>query len=123
MKGKVELGLAYTCCRCLAKNERLLQAELDLTFLPLARYRSESTGNKEVELTEEDLDISFYEGDEIDLKDVIREAILLEVEAYPSCPDACPEAERFVSTAEDNEEEFIDPRWAPLKALQRKARS
>ena len=103
--------------------QQQLQVELAWTFLPAERYRSESAANDEVELTEEDLDVSFYDGESIDLKDVLREAVLLEIDAYPSCPTECAEVPVTESANGQSAEDAIDPRWAPLMALKRKSRS
>ncbi|MFU8806559.1 MAG: YceD family protein, partial [Bradymonadaceae bacterium] len=79
---------------------------------------------EEIELSAEDLDVSFYEGDLIDLRDLIREAVLLELPVFPNCSeelrDACDAAYQAnvgAETLEKNEDNKIDLRWSALKNI------
>jgi uncharacterized protein len=122
IRGDIRAPAAYTCSRCLSERTEVVTVEVQWTFLPQARYRGAAAHSAEVELTAGDLDVSFYEGEEIDLFEVIREAILLELRPYPTCPETClaavgDEAAAAAAAAE------VDPRWLPLLDLQRKRRS
>jgi uncharacterized protein len=43
----------------------------------------------EVELNEEDLDLSFYEGDSVDLTPLIQEELVLALPTRPLCRETC----------------------------------
>jgi uncharacterized protein len=123
VRGGFEVTLGFACRRCLAEGRRTHTIELDWTFLPAEKYRSEVPEEEEVELTEEDLDVSFFEGEIIELRDVLREAILLEVDPYPACePECAPADAPAVGTARDDAAS-VDPRWLPLLDIKKKNRS
>jgi uncharacterized protein len=118
--GTLETQVTYPCSRCLAEATERLQVSLHWRFLPAAPYRASLTPDEEVELTADDMDVSFYEGDQIDLAEVLREALLLELEPYPACAGGCSEPVELapVEPAAD-----VDPRWLPLLELKRRDRS
>ena len=120
VKGTVDVVLASTCSRCLADLSERYQVAIQWTFLPVGPYRDAAVESDEVELTAEDLDVSFYVGDEVDLREIVREALALELDPYPSCSGQCRVADRL---KKDAEEAALDPRWLPLLALKRKQRS
>jgi uncharacterized protein len=43
----------------------------------------------EVELSGDELDLSFYEGDQVDLSPLVREQIILALPTRPLCRDNC----------------------------------
>lgn len=120
VRGQLETLVAYTCSRCLADATERLRVELRWRFLPAGPYRAAASPEEELELTADDMDVSFYDGDQIDLREVIREALLLELEPYPVCRDGCPEDAVAVP---DSEEDELDPRWLPLLEIKRRQRS
>jgi uncharacterized protein len=121
VKGTLETHVAYTCSRCLAEVTEALQVTLSWRFLPAAPYRAAAAPDEEVELTAEDMDVSFYDGDQIDLSDILREALLLELEPYPACAGGC--SEEPVVAEPPGGGEAVDPRWLPLLELKRRTRS
>ena len=115
VRGRVEVRLKYTCCRCLEEIETERSVRMRWTLIPEARYRKEIEAD-EVELTAEDLEVAFYREKEIDLGDVVRQAVLLELEPYPVCPDQCRGMVESAPSGASSEDD-IDPRWAPLLEL------
>jgi uncharacterized protein len=75
-----------------------------------------------VELSEEDLDLSVFDGAVIDLDSLVREELLLaapdQVLCQQNCQGLCPNCgvDRNL-TACDCETAEMDPRWAGLKEL------
>jgi len=118
LKGTVRAPLGFACARCLKDLDGALDLELRWTLLPKSHFEGSP---EEQELTEDDLDVSFFEEDEIDLEALVREAILLELEPIPRCSiDDCPEA-RYLADAQSSAlTNGLDPRWAPLAALKDK---
>ena len=116
VRGRVDVKLRYSCCRCLADVETERSISMRWTLIPEAKYRKEAKHVEEVELAAEDLEVAFYRGKEVDLGDIIRQAVLLELEPFPVCPDECKgEIESIATTASTQDD--IDPRWAPLLSL------
>lgn len=116
VRGSVAAPIAFECGRCLTPRERTVEIRLNWTLMP--KDQLETPGVEEVELSTDDLDTSFYAGEEIDLLELAREAILLELDAIPRCgPDEACEADKFLAQPEEPEEERLDPRWGPLQAM------
>lgn len=139
ISGHVAITLVYECGRCLSEREFEAQAELEYLVLPKSAYEATygkvSAHNDEqddedgTELQLADLDVSYFEGDELDLRPYLREAILLETPEYASCAlvgkdkecDQAYEALQEEAFKGKLESKIADPRWAPLLALQQQA--
>lgn len=120
VRGTVSGPMGYACATCLEEEPLDLRIDLKWTLVPKQALSSEKLSDKEeLELTVDDLDVSFFEGEEIDLAELVREAILLELDPCPRHDvDACA-GRRYLSdpAGEGEEEDPLDPRWAPLAAL------
>ena len=77
---------------------------------------------EEIVVTEEDGDdlIETYQGDEIDIHDLIRQDLLLSLPMNPSCETAKGAECTYEETRAQSADESIDPRWAPLLELKKK---
>lgn len=85
VRGTVTSRAHLECVRCLR--------EFDLPFeVPLVVYaeRSGSTSRDEQEALERDDIMSFHDGRRLDLRDAVREALLLELPISPHCREDCP---------------------------------
>ncbi len=109
IRGQVTAGLAFSCVRCLEDREHVLSAPIDAVLLPL--QEAEKSGD-DVELSAEDMDVSFYEDEEIDRTDIGRGALLLGMPSYPTC-DVQEECKPHLIESEEVEP-GIDPRWKAL---------
>jgi uncharacterized protein len=120
LTGRLETTLECDCSRCLEPFAVPVAATLDLLFLPA----TENAGEGEVAVEEDDLGVSFYQDEKIDLAEVIREQFYLALPMKPLCrPDCkglCPTCgiNRNRETC-SCKVEWIDPRLEPLKALKR----
>lgn len=120
--------IAYTCGRCLEKREQSLEIETDWVLMEKGEFAKKYATNEEIELSAEDLDVSVYQGDEIDLTDLVRESILLELPTYARCPegdaqcDADFEKNVGKKALEKNDDAAVDLRWSALKDLQLKSK-
>lgn len=127
VRGELVTDVGFVCVRCAEPRSRRLELPLDAVLMPRSAT-DELEGD--VELTAEDMDVSFYEGDEIDLDPLVREAILLEFPAYPACEEgseACEQAQAALRANLNAEGEetggTVDPRWAALQAMRDKLRN
>ncbi|CAN5639767.1 hypothetical protein BH18ACI1_BH18ACI1_02960 [soil metagenome] len=127
-KGKIKKGIAQTdvegkifadvevdCSRCLQRAESSLEIPFKAVFVSPENY----TQTKEAELGIEDLEVAIFEGDEIDLTELVREQILLNLPTQVFCREDCQGlcqqcgANRNLIDCNCQEKE-VDPRWSAL---------
>jgi len=85
LTGTIRTTLELPCSRCLEAFTSPVDASFDLRYQPHAL----NTGNDEREIEEDDLSTAFYENDEIDLGQLMREQFYLSVPMKPLCQDDC----------------------------------
>lgn len=85
LQGLARLTLDTECTRCGGPAEHVILGELDL-FLTRGR---EPELEAERELTPEELEANYFEGDEIDLSPYFREEIALQVPIQVLCSEEC----------------------------------
>jgi uncharacterized protein len=85
LAGSVQTGLELSCSRCLEPFVTPVDAHFDLRYQP----HTENTGEGEREIAEDDLTTAFYEHDEIDLGQLMREQLYLSLPMKPLCRDEC----------------------------------
>ena len=116
--GTVRTELELDCGRCLEPFRLPLDGAFDLRYLPA----SELSNEDEREVTEEDLDTSFYREDQIDLNELLREQFYLALPMKPLCRDECrglcPQCGTNLNTEACHcTSGWEDPRLAPLREL------
>lgn len=141
IRGHASAPIRVECVRCLAPIEQELRTELDLTLFPEPDEAERGSGSvptddrktkakvERIELSERELDEGYYRGFELDLPDLVREGLLLEVEMNPACADvsACDARVAALAgdsgnpAAETDAAEDLDPRWAPLRKFRLKS--
>ena len=118
LTGTVTTILELPCSRCLEPFRLPVDAAFNLRYLP----PSERSSDDDKEIAEEDVDISFYQDDQIDLTGLLREQFYLALPMKPLCREdcrgLCPQCgvNRNTGTC-DCETGWEDPRLAPLKGL------
>lgn len=124
VSGRAQAEFSCRCGRCLTRRPFEVDTDIDFVLMSQSDWSSAYAGKEEIALSEEDLDVSYYTGDSIDLAELIREAILLELPSYPRCPpqleaecDQAFEARVGANTLQELEGNKLDPRWAALRNL------
>ena len=84
-KGSLEGTLEGSCCRCLNNYWFPLSKEFDFVLSP-DPYKA---GRKVEELRQEDLGLSYYSTEEINLTPLIREQVILALPTQPLCKEDC----------------------------------
>ena len=113
--GDVETHVMLECGRCLKEFDYAVRSDFSLFYM---QGREEA---EEKELTEEDIEITYFEGDLIDTNDILLEQVSLEIPikhlCSPECKGLCPRcgADLNEGVCGCKEEERIDPRFAALK--------
>ena len=81
------LELVVDCSACLRDFELRVPVAFALTLKPAPAQRQVSS--EELELSKEELGEFFFEGDFLDLGEILREQILLALPMYPRCREDC----------------------------------
>jgi uncharacterized protein len=85
MEGILEGSVQLLCDRCLEPYSRDLRADFRvLLVMPLPDMEE-----AEIELTEEDMEIGFIRGEEIDMDEMIREQFYLSLPVKSLCKENC----------------------------------
>jgi uncharacterized protein len=118
VRGTVEADAEIDCTRCLKPVSEKLTFPFEVSFVAPEAFSSQS----EVELKESDLGVDVVDGEQIDLKEVAREQILLnlpeQVVCQVDCKGLCERCGVNKNTGECRcGEDDIDPRWAALKDI------
>jgi DUF177 domain-containing protein len=121
LDGRVETSLELPCSRCLESFRWPVNAIFDLRYQP----RMTGTDKPEREVEEDDFSTAFYENDEIDLVQMMREQLFLSLPMKPLCrPDCqglCPTCGTNLNRGTCScKRDWDDPRFAALKSLRRK---
>lgn len=116
--GRVRTALELACSRCLEPFSLPIDSEFDLRYLPAAAM----TTAVEHEIQDEDLETSYYQDDQIDLTELLREQFYLQLPMKPLCHEECrglcPHCGTNLNTATcDCAARWDDPRLAPLRGL------
>jgi uncharacterized protein len=85
VNGRVETSLRLDCARCLVEYQLDINSPFTIFFMRTL----EIAQDEEVELADNDLISSTYEGNEIDFTSEITEQIILEIPIKPLCRDDC----------------------------------
>ena len=119
VNGHVDTRVQVECDRCLKPVELPVNADFALEYISDSDYES---GRAAAELTEAEMSVSAFDGQEIDVDEIVKEQILLAVPSRmlcrEDCQGICPECgtDRNTGTCSCNTND-IDPRWAALKNL------
>jgi uncharacterized protein len=89
VRGRLVAALDMVCSRCLESFAFPVDQELDLFYLPHAADAASEEEEEEVELTDRDMVVAYYEGDRLDLGNMIREQFFLAAPVKPLCGDEC----------------------------------
>ncbi len=118
IEGKISAAVEFDCTRCLQNIERDLEFPFEAAFVTEENY----TEAKEAELNAADLDVSIFDGTRIDLTELVREQIILNLPAQifciEDCKGLCAKCGANRNLIDCNcEEKEIDPRWQSLREL------
>jgi len=84
IEGTIEAKGEIPCSRCLEMTDLLIKASFNTVFSPAPTEMADET-----ELSAADLDFEYYEGETIDLDEVVFEQIMLQIPMKPLCSESC----------------------------------
>ena len=119
LSGELSAKLEAACGRCLQPAVLPIKTEFAERFVPAIPWADE----EQHELQREDLNIAVFDGEAIDLDQLVREELLLAVPVNVLCREDCKglcpncgvDRNLHECSCEDSE---IDSRWQKLKELQ-----
>ncbi|MBV70499.1 MAG: hypothetical protein CMH52_04040 [Myxococcales bacterium] len=117
--GEMTVTVDFDCTRCLAPRTVSLTSSHEHV---LVKRRREREADAELVVTSDDaeVDTETYQGDEIDLTEVFRQDLVLDLPMNPSCELGGTGDCEFDEDTEKALEKPMDPRWAPLLELKKK---
>ncbi len=116
LTGRLTATLKCDCGRCLEPFTVPVDTKIDVMLLPSAH----NTGEAEQEVAEDDLGVSYYKDDVVDLGELMREQFYLALPMKPLCQEECRglcalcgiNRNRETCTCETT---WVDPRMEALK--------
>ena len=113
--GTLDAAVDIPCSRCLETVHMALKVNFNYTLLPEV-----TTEKEDIELKTEDLDVSYYSGEVIDLNPIIFEQIMLQIPmkvlCSESCKGLCPHCGTNLNVGKcDCQSDVTDSRFAVLK--------
>jgi len=118
LRGNLRTKVAVACGRCLKAVEIPIEVEFAERFTPAVSWKDE----EQHELSEQDLDLSAFDGEGIELDDLVKEEIMLAMPGHVLCSEECKGlcpncGVNFNVGSCDCATRQIDPRWEKLKDL------
>jgi uncharacterized protein len=116
VSGHVDTRAQVECDRCLQPVEAPVSADFTLEYITGSEYESSEVA----ELTEAEMSVAVFDGEGLDVDEIVKEQILLAVPTRmlcrEDCKGICPECGIDRNTGECScVADDIDPRWAALK--------
>ena len=84
VEGSLNAELEFECSRCLKKFRRVMDVSVNVVYHPVKELGDDRHG-----LKDDEMDMGFYQGDELDLQELIREQVMLNIEMKPLCDENC----------------------------------
>lgn len=118
IRGTLSVTIVAACDRCLENAEFPVAKKFELFYQPASDYQ----GGGEEELEEVDSEIAYYEGDRLDLNEILREVVLLalpmQLVCQEDCKGICPGCGRNRNQHTcDCQTEAADDRWSKLREI------
>jgi uncharacterized protein len=115
---RIQSQAEYLCARCLEPFPLPLKSEITFNLKPKPDFPLP----EEAELTREDLETDFYEGEEVDLTSLIQDQILLALPpkglCREECRGLCPRCGKNLNRETcDCSDGTVDPRFEVLRSF------
>lgn len=116
--GSVSGSIRVECDRCLKPVEVPVDSKFDVEYVTAEDYQAQQA----LELTEADLNLSIFDGEGLEIDELVAEELLLAVPDHVICSEdckgmcaACGVDKNSIDC--DCETREVDPRWSGLKKL------
>lgn len=118
IKGRLSVEMEADCDRCLEPARLPIQADFDLYYEPMNRLERA----EEVQIRTREADVGFYEGEGLELKEILRERVLLALPMQRICREDCKGICPVCGQNRNQQDcgcqpKPVDNRWAALEQL------
>jgi uncharacterized protein len=118
LTGRLVARIKVDCDRCLKSIQLPIDSSFKLKYVTTEEYQAQDVA----ELSDEDMTLSVFDGEVIDIDELVREQLLLAVPAHllcmESCRGICPICGADRNSVDCScEAGEADPRWAGLRKL------
>jgi uncharacterized protein len=118
IEGKLSVRMNGSCDRCLEAAAFPVERSFDLVYVPA----DEAPAGGEKEIEEAGTEVGYYEGNGLELNDVLREVVLLalpmQLVCSEDCKGICPTCGQHRNQVDCGCEAVLaDDRWSKLKSL------
>ena len=116
--GKVLGRIQLECDRCLKPIEVAVDSKFEVEYVTAEDYQAQQA----LELTEADLNLSVFDGDGLEIDELVKEELLLAVPDHVICKEDCKGMCAVCGVDRNSidcacETHEVDPRWSGLKEL------
>jgi uncharacterized protein len=116
--GTVSGRVQVECDRCLKLVEVGIDSKFDVEYVTAEDYQAQQA----LELTEADLNLSVFDGEGLEIDELVKEELLLAVPDHVICSEACRGMCAVCGVDKNSvdcecEAREVDPRWSGLKEL------
>jgi uncharacterized protein len=118
LRGRLATKLELQCARCLEPVRQDVKRNFELLYRPLGT----DAGRDELSVTDAEAEIGYYQGEGLELADVLREQVLLalplKITCRADCKGLCPQCGKNLNQEQCScTTDVEDPRWAALKQV------
>jgi uncharacterized protein len=118
VRGSLSVSMEAACDRCLEPARCQVEKSFDLYYQPAAEF----VKGGEDEIEESESELAYYEGDQLDMNDILREVVLLALPMRLTCSEdckgICPQCgQNRNQMVCDCQTRAIDDRWGQLRAI------
>jgi len=118
--GELATRLETSCARCLEPVEQEVARKFDLLYRP----QGSDARAEELSVTDAEAEIGYYQGEGVELNDVLREQVLLALPlkmlCREDCRGLCPQCGQNLNATQCScSSEVEDPRWEALKDIKK----
>lgn len=118
VSGNVSGRVQLECDRCLKPIELGIDSKFDVEFVTAEDYQAQQA----LELTEADLNLSVFDGEVLEIDELVKEELLLAVPDHVLCKEGCKGMCPVCGVDRNSidcvcEPREVDPRWSGLKRL------
>ena len=114
IRGTASVELQLICARCLQSFSYTIKKPINITCKPNLETENE------IVLDTQDLEVYFIDNDEIDLTNILKDELALQIPFSPKCQEQCPGLCMHCGQLKGScacQDSVIDPRWGKLKGL------
>jgi len=118
VEGQLDTCVQVDCDRCLKPVQVPVSSDFSLEYITSGDYEA----SQNAELTADLMSVSVFDGETIDLDEIVKEQILFAVPTRslckPDCLGICPQCGNDRNASDCGcEQKDIDPRWSALKDI------